>query len=109
MISQQLIHDCFEAASKYEAAIPVVSVRDSTREISEEKSRPLNRATLRSVQTPQCFDLEKIKNAYSQPFDPKFTDDASVYEAAGGKVHLVQNNRFPVENPGFIMAIFCKS
>lgn len=90
LVSSRLIHDCFEAAEKHGAAIPVVGVKDSTRAISGEKSRPLNRANLRAVQTPQCFHLKQIQQAYNQTYDSKFTDDASVFEADGGEVFLVE-------------------
>ncbi|MGA1257939.1 MAG: AzlC family ABC transporter permease, partial [Ilumatobacteraceae bacterium] len=47
-------------------------------------------ATLRAVQTPQCFDLARLKAAYAAPYTSRFTDDASVYEAAGHAVQLVE-------------------
>ena len=45
------------------------------------------------VQTPQVFDAELLKKAYEQEFSVLFTDDASVVEAMGVTVHLVEGNR----------------
>jgi 2-C-methyl-D-erythritol 4-phosphate cytidylyltransferase len=45
------------------------------------------------VQTPQVFDVALLKTAYQQDYTDMFTDDASVVEALGEKVHLVEGNR----------------
>ena len=39
------------------------------------------RSEYRLVQTPQAFDIQLHKQAYRQPFNEGFTDDASVVEA----------------------------
>jgi 2-C-methyl-D-erythritol 4-phosphate cytidylyltransferase len=52
----------------------------------------LVRDQLRAVQTPQCFDIATLKNAYSSGFRNAFTDDASVYEFAGHAVQLVEGD-----------------
>jgi 2-C-methyl-D-erythritol 4-phosphate cytidylyltransferase len=45
------------------------------------------------VQTPQVFDVVLLKRAYQQDYTDMFTDDASVVEALGEKVYLVEGNR----------------
>jgi 2-C-methyl-D-erythritol 4-phosphate cytidylyltransferase len=45
------------------------------------------------VQTPQVFDSTRLKAAYSVAYRSEFTDDASVYEAAGYRVTLIDGNR----------------
>ena len=50
------------------------------------------RAEYRSVQTPQVFDSVVFRNAYRQPYRDDFTDDASVVEAAGYRVTLVEGD-----------------
>lgn len=52
----------------------------------------MNRAEFLAVQTPQCFDLNLIKPAFAVDYSPNFTDDASVYEAAGHQVHLCEGD-----------------
>jgi 2-C-methyl-D-erythritol 4-phosphate cytidylyltransferase len=39
------------------------------------------------------FDIQLHKKAYSQPYRESFTDDASVIEALGHEVTLVEGNR----------------
>ena len=45
------------------------------------------------VQTPQCFDIQLLKAANKQPYSESFTDDASVVEAYGHEVTMVEGNR----------------
>lgn len=45
------------------------------------------------VQTPQVFDVQLLKDAYRQEYTDAFTDDASVVEAMGKEVWLVEGNR----------------
>lgn len=45
------------------------------------------------VQTPQTFDIQLLKAANRQPYSEAFTDDASVVEAFGHPVAMVDGNR----------------
>ena len=51
------------------------------------------RSDYRVVQTPQTFRLALLRRAFTQPFSERFTDDASVVEALGEKVTMVDGNR----------------
>ena len=93
LVSQNTIARCFEAAEKFEAAIPVVDLVDSIRQLTESGSLSVDRSAYKLVQTPQVFDAELLKKAYEQNFSPLFTDDASVVEAMGVHVQLVEGNR----------------
>ena len=90
LASPALIHRILEAARHDGAAIPVVMLNDSVRQVTEESSHALDRSSLRAVQTPQAFDARLLLEAYAQPFDPTFTDDASVVERLGHSVTLVE-------------------
>ncbi len=90
LASSALIHRILEAARHDGAAIPVVMLNDSVRQVTEESSHALDRSSLRAVQTPQAFDARLLLEAYAQPFDPTFTDDASVVERLGHSVTLVE-------------------
>ena len=57
LVSLGLIERCFAAAELHDAAIPVVPVSSSMRELTDEGSRALDRSRLRIVQTPQCFQV----------------------------------------------------
>ena len=52
----------------------------------------MDRAALRAVQTPQVFALSALKSAYAVNHQPHFTDDASVWEAAGRRIKLVDGD-----------------
>jgi 2-C-methyl-D-erythritol 4-phosphate cytidylyltransferase len=93
LVSHQTISRCFEAAEKFDAAIPVVELFDSIRQLTKDGSQSVDRNAFKLVQTPQIFDAELLKKAYKQDFSPLFTDDASVVEAMGAKVELVEGNR----------------
>lgn len=72
------------------AVIPVIAPHDSIRQVEGERSYIVDRSQLRMVQTPQFFQAEVLRRAYEQSFSPLFTDDASVVEAAGVEVTLIE-------------------
>ena len=93
LVTRDTIGRCFDCAGRTGAAIPVVPLADSLRQVDEGGSHACDRARYRLVQTPQAFRAEVLHRAYAQPFSPAFTDDASVVEAAGHPVSLVEGNR----------------
>lgn len=92
-VSPQVIERCFRAALLKDAVIPVTGVVETLRELEGDGSRTVPRDAYKLVQTPQVFASELLKRAYRQPYDPSFTDDASVVESLGVPVHLVEGNR----------------
>lgn len=92
-VPAEVIEACFREASRSGAAIPVVPMIDSLREADAEESRPVDRSRYFAVQTPQVFDGALLREAYRQPYSPRFTDDASVVEAVGRKVKMVPGSR----------------
>jgi len=91
-VSTNTIQKVFSEASNSEAAIPVVELKDSIRKIVDGSSVAADRSDFRIVQTPQCFNVRLLKEAYQQPFNKIFTDDASVVEAKGVVIKLVEGN-----------------
>ncbi len=92
LVSTELIKRCFEALYKNSNAIPAIPIFDSLRKIVDGNSEIVDRAHLKAIQTPQCFDLALIKSAY-QGHDNNSTDDASVFEQSGNKIHLVEGEK----------------
>ena len=89
----KMIRQCFDDAAIHGSAIPVTPLKNSIRSISPDgTSKALNRSNFLAVQTPQCFDLALIKPAFAVDYNEVFTDDASVYEAAGHQVHLSEGD-----------------
>ncbi len=93
LISPTLIQACIQEAETHESAVPVVPVTDSIRQISGEENHPVNREMLRAVQTPQAFHAGKLKVAFAQDFRDSFTDEATVWESAGHRVHLIPGEK----------------
>ena len=92
LVTPDLISRVLDAAREGGAAIPVVTLNDSVRQLDGDGSHALDRSMLRAVQTPQAFDARLLLEAYGQPFDPTFTDDASVVECLGHEVTLVEGD-----------------
>ncbi|MBK7889090.1 MAG: 2-C-methyl-D-erythritol 4-phosphate cytidylyltransferase [Bacteroidetes bacterium] len=88
LCSSELIFRLYNAAAKEGSAVPVITCRDTLRLLTPDGSKTVPREHYRSVQTPQVFDIEKLKNAFKLPDFEHFTDEASLFEAAGHKVHL---------------------
>lgn len=89
-VSVNLIKNCYESAKESGAVIPVINPIDSLRQITEDSnSHIIDRSKIKAVQTPQIFNVDILKKAYETDFSPQFTDDASVVESSGVKVHLI--------------------
>lgn len=93
LVSKKLIIRLVLATDESAAVIPVVAPADSFREVEGDESHIVDRSRLRMVQTPQLFRAEVLRRAYEQPFSESFTDDASVVEAMGEKITLVEGER----------------
>ena len=92
MVTADVICRTIEAARRDGAAVPVVALNDSVRQVVGEASHALDRSALRAVQTPQAFDARLLLDAYSLPYQTTFTDDASVVEQLGHPITLVEGD-----------------
>ena len=93
VINESFIEKLFSAASTYGSAIPVVAVTDTVRIIDGDTSHQQDRTFLRAIQTPQVFKVSELQRSYTQLYQPTFTDDGSVMEAAGFPLHLTEGRR----------------
>ena len=93
-VSVEVIDRCFETARDEYACIPVLPVTDTLRYIDPHGGgKNVMRSDYRIVQTPQAFDIALLKQAFNRPYQESFTDDASVVEALGCQVQMVEGNR----------------
>ncbi len=88
--SADLIRRCYAAAVEAEAVVPAVPVVESLR---HEERGAIDRKGYRLVQTPQTFSIPLLKAAYRQAYLETFTDDASVVEAYGHRVAMIDGIR----------------
>jgi len=93
LVSHETLNRCFTGAEETGTAIPVLPANESVREGTMNSSAPVDRSRYFLVQTPQVFKASLIQESYKQPWIPEFTDDASVAEHSGIRVHMVMGNR----------------
>ena len=91
--SIDVIRNCYETARTAKAVIPVIPIVETVRHLQGNTSETVPRNDYRLVQTPQTFDIQLLKAANKQPYNDGFTDDASVVEAFGFNITLVEGNR----------------
>jgi len=101
LLSTDLIKRCYEAAIEFGSAIPVIDSKDSVRMVTEEGSEVVERSSVKLIQTPQTFHSKIILPAFKIDYKDKFTDEATVVEAFGLKVHLVEGeeNNIKITKP----------
>lgn len=92
MVNSKTIENCFNTAMKKGNAVPVINFNESVRQKSGSTNTPIERESLKIVQTPQVFYANILKNAYQQVFNESFTDDASVVEKDGNNIYLTEGN-----------------
>ena len=93
LLTPLLIQRCYQTALLYGTAIPTIPSKDSVRITTEDGNEPLDRATVKLVQTPQVFHAKIILPAFFNiDYKDKFTDEASVVEAFGLKVSLAEGD-----------------
>lgn len=90
LVSVDLIQRCYQQAIQKGSAIPAVAATDSIRIVNETSNEVADRNNVRIIQTPQTFQTDLILPAFKRDYDPSFTDEATVLEAAGGKVFLIE-------------------
>jgi 2-C-methyl-D-erythritol 4-phosphate cytidylyltransferase len=101
LLSTALIQRCYDAALEHGSAIPVINSKDSVRLQGDKSNEALDRNKVKLVQTPQTFHSKILLPAFKIDFKDKFTDEATVVEAFGLKVHLVdgEENNFKITRP----------
>ncbi len=93
-VSREVVQRCMAEAWNKGAVVPVTPVVETLRQmLPDGDTQTVERSRYRLVQTPQTFRIDLLKQAYEQPYREAFTDDASVVEAMGERVALVEGNR----------------
>jgi 2-C-methyl-D-erythritol 4-phosphate cytidylyltransferase len=92
LITADLIKRCYNQAIELGSAIPAVAATDSIRMESNGINQSIDRSKIRIIQTPQTFNSNILLPAFQQPYQETFTDEASVVEANGSKVNLIEGD-----------------
>lgn len=103
LVSVDLIHRCYDHALRMGSAVPVTLARDSVRLLNEElnDNEVLDRNKVVLVQTPQTFHSRILQPAFEIDFKERFTDEATVVEAYGLKISLIEGeeNNLKITRP----------
>lgn len=94
LVSVSTIQTVYATAEIFGCAIPCIPLKESVRQVDEDKSTPLDRWRIQIVQTPQVFKYKILKKSYDTPYRESFTDDASVVEQAGYQIKLVSGDEY---------------
>ena len=86
-LTSEIIKEGWKKGMQYGAAIPVVPVTDSLRFVEDSTSRSVDRSKYVAVQTPQIFKTSILKDSFEKIDDSIFTDEASLVEKNGIKIH----------------------
>jgi 2-C-methyl-D-erythritol 4-phosphate cytidylyltransferase len=105
LLTADLIKRCYEVVTEFGSAIPVTDAKDSIRMITGEDNVALERSLIKIVQTPQTFHSKILLPAFNIDYKDKFTDEATVVEAFGLKVHLVagEDNNIKITMPADLL------
>ncbi len=93
LVSPETIKRTFETAEKKGNSAASCDIVYSLRKISGKSNIAVDRNLFKEIQTPQTFHVKDLQESYKVDFRDDFTDDASVFEAAGHKIHLVKGNK----------------
>jgi len=92
LVEEKGIEKSYQQALDTGSGVLAVPLKDSIREWQGAIPVSRDRASYMLIQTPQTFRLHMLREAYAQISEGVFTDDASVFEAAGHSIHLVKGS-----------------
>lgn len=90
LVSKSLIERCLKFAEEHGTAIPALPLTDSLCRVDNGQYKVVDRSGLFAVQTPQTFKSSLLLQAFEQKYRESFTDEASVVNAMGGTVLLIE-------------------
>ncbi|HLW20165.1 MAG TPA: 2-C-methyl-D-erythritol 4-phosphate cytidylyltransferase [Cyclobacteriaceae bacterium] len=92
-VAQRTISESFLLAEQSGSAVSAIPLKDSLRKTDAAGGSSFqDRDAFRLVQTPQTFQLHRIKKAFEVEEILQFTDDATVYEYQGWEVNLIEGD-----------------
>jgi 2-C-methyl-D-erythritol 4-phosphate cytidylyltransferase len=97
LVSKELIERCFKTAVETGSAVPAIASKDSVRLVTEEGNDPFDRTKVMLIQTPQTFHSKILLPAFQIDYKDKFTDEATVIEAFGLKISLVEGEEYYIK------------
>ena len=93
LVTGDLIKRCYENALAEGSAIPTLECGDSVRLLTANGNKIVDRNKIKLIQTPQTFHSKILLPAYKIDYKDKYTDEASVVEAFGFAINLIEGER----------------
>ncbi len=92
VISRKMVENLFKEAEKKGAVVPAIEINESLRKVGKTEAKSVDRSKYRIIQTPQVFKADILKKAYQISYQKEITDDATLVEKVGHKIHLVEGD-----------------
>jgi len=100
-VNRRIILDCVGNVTPLCACVPAIGISDTVKRVLPDLTiqKTLSRENLFLVQTPQCFYLKPICDAFDYSVKTTFsgTDDASTFEHFGGKVKIIKGSKINIK------------
>lgn len=94
LMSQRMLADGFKMAEEQGSAVPYVDSVDSLRIVDSDGTRTLDRSKIKRIQTPQIFSVQELQTVMNVPYQPSFTDEATVWELSGRAIAFYKGEEF---------------
>lgn len=96
LVTEDILDRAVEETVKWGATVVAVPAKDTIKSVDEDRNviETLERKKLWQIQTPQTFRFDLLKEAFEKAYRDGFygTDDASLVERMGHKVHIVEGS-----------------
>jgi 2-C-methyl-D-erythritol 4-phosphate cytidylyltransferase len=95
LITEHLVEEIIRSAYLHDGALAAVPAKDTIKEVKDNiVTGTPDRQNLWQAQTPQAFRFGMIHSAHLKAESDRFagTDDSSLVERLGGKVHIVRGD-----------------
>ena len=113
LVSGELIEACIRGALDHGACIPVVPAADTLKQVDENGVivRTVPRDDIYMAQTPQAFQIGLIKAAHARARVQGWeaTDDASLLEHMGTRVHTIMGSHKNIKVTTPLDLVFCRA
>lgn len=96
LVSPDLIQRCYDTALEAGTAVPVIPCNENIRIEKDGSSVALEQSAV-MVQSPQAFHSKILLPAYSIDYKERFTDEATVVEAYGLQLHLIEGEELNIK------------
>ncbi len=101
-ITRAFAERLFAEAERYGSAVPRLFVTDTVYRRDGDKDVPVDRDSIFTVQTPQAFDIQKLRAAFDGAFVRGFegngyTDESTLFSEGGNKPHFTDGLRSNVK------------